>query len=233
MPCKIEKMRFPFKVLYEDNHLLVVNKPAGLLVQGDATGDIPLVDHGKEYIREKYNKPGNVFLGVVHRLDRPVSGVVVMARTSKALERLNKAFQDRTVEKTYWALVGNRPEVPQDTLTHFLLKDPKKNFTHAYQKAKTGAQMAVLSYNLERSFKTVHLIEVKPTTGRPHQIRVQLAKIGCPIIGDLRYGFPKANEDASICLHARKISFKHPSRDEQMTFTAPTPTLSVWNDLHL
>lgn len=224
-------MKFPFEVIYEDNHLLVVNKPAGLLVQGDATGDMPLAEYGKEYLRQKYDKPGNVFCGVAHRIDRPVSGVVVLARTSKALERLNKAFHDRQVKKTYWALVANRPEMEEDTLTHFLVKDTNKNITTAYNKAKHGAQIAVLSYKILKSFKSVHLLEVMPETGRPHQIRVQLAKIGCPIIGDLRYGAAKTNEDASICLHARSLSFMHPVKNEEVKFTASLPILPIWNGL--
>lgn len=226
-------MKLPFTVLYEDNHLLVVNKPAGMLVQGDATGDKPLVELAKDYIGKKYNKPGAVFCGVVHRIDRPVSGVVVLARTSKALERLNKMFQEREVEKVYWALVAKRPDIPEDTLTHWLIKDGDKNITTAYNKAKHGAQVAILSYSIVQSFKNFSMLEVRPTTGRPHQIRVQLAKIGSPIIGDLRYGQGKPNDDASICLHARSLTLKHPVKGEMMTFTAPAPTQSAWYEINL
>ena len=216
------------QILYEDNHLLVVNKPAGMLVQGDQTGDVPLVELGKTYIKEKYQKPGEVFLGVVHRLDRPVSGVVVLARTSKALTRMNALFQTRDVEKTYWALVEQAPPTDADTLTHWLTKDPKKNKAKARMQAGTDRKRAELSCRLLLQSKDSFLLEVKPLTGRPHQIRVQLAAIGCPIRGDLKYGFPTANPDASISLHARYLSFIHPVKKTPLRLLAPLPDEAGW-----
>ena len=176
-------------VMYEDNHLLVVNKPSGMLVQGDKTGDTPLPEHAKKYIAEKYKKTGQVFCGTPHRIDRPVSGTVVLARTSKALERVSKMFQEREVDKTYWALTEKRPPKTEDTITHWLKKDTNKNLTHAHISDKKGGSKSTLSYRLVRALGDRNLIEVKPLTGRPHQIRVQLARIGCPIIGDVKVGF--------------------------------------------
>ena len=218
----------PTQILYEDNHLLIVNKPAGLLVQSDQTGDVPLVDLGKAYIKEKYVKPGDVFLGVVHRLDRPVSGVVVLARTSKALARMNALFQARDVEKTYWALVGQAPPTDADTLTHWLTKNPQKNKAKARTQAGADSKRAELSYRLLLQSKDSFLLEVKPSTGRPHQIRVQLAAIGCPIRGDLKYGFAKPNPDASISLHARTLSFIHPVKKTPLRLSAPLPDEAGW-----
>ena len=215
-------------ILYEDNHLLIVNKPAGMLVQGDHTGDTPLVDYGKQYIKRRYNKPGEVFLGVVHRLDRPVSGVVVLARTSKALARMNALFKEKKVEKTYWALVGKNPPQEADTLVHWLTKDPKKNKATAHRREVPDSKYAELSYRLLAQHDTLFLLEVKPKTGRPHQIRVQLASLGCPIRGDLKYGFPKANADASINLHARTLSFIHPVKKTLLRVTAPLPEEAGW-----
>lgn len=215
-------------VLYEDNHLLVLNKPAGMLVQGDATGDQTLVDIGKEYLKEKYKKPGNVFLGVVHRLDRPVSGVILMARTSKALERLNKQFRERKIFKKYWAVVKRKPKSPKDKLVSWLMKDGEKNVVTAYKKEIEGSQKAELHYRILGKLNEHYLLEVNPITGRPHQIRVQLAEIGCPIRGDIKYGFKKPNHDANINLHARQISFIHPVKKEKMNITAPVPENEFW-----
>ena len=215
-------------ILYEDNHLLVINKNAGTLVQGDETGDKPLVEIGKEYIKEKYKKPSEVFLGVVHRLDRPVSGVVVFARTSKALERMNALFRNKETEKTYWALVANKPPHQEDRLIHWLVKDEKKNKTTAYKKENSQGQLSELSYKLISQKAGLYLLEVKPITGRPHQIRVQLASIGCPIVGDLKYGYESPNEDASICLHARQLKFIHPVKKEPVTISAQLPKSKFW-----
>jgi len=215
-------------VLYEDNHLLIVNKPAGILVQGDSTGDQPLVEVGKAYIKEKYKKPGAVFLGVVHRLDRPVSGVVVFARTSKALARMNAQFRDKETQKTYWALVDNKPPKAQGKLIHWLVKDEKKNKTAAYDTEIDEGKRSELDYKLVRQAGK-SLLEVQPITGRPHQIRVQLASMGCPIVGDLKYGYPTPNQDGSICLHARSLEFTHPVTKEKMLITAELPDDQHWN----
>lgn len=216
------------EILYEDNHLLIINKSSGVLVQGDATGDKPLVELGKEYIKEKYQKPGEVFLGVVHRLDRPVSGVVVFARTSKALERMNELFRNKETKKTYWALVGNKPNEPEGTLIHWLVKDEKKNKTTAYKKEHPQGQRSELSYRHLISKSGMHLLEVQPVTGRPHQIRVQLASMGCPIVGDVKYGFEVGNPDNSICLHARQLQFIHPVKKEALTIQADLPKNQFW-----
>ena len=220
-------------ILFEDNHLLVVNKPAGMLVQGDATGDIPLIELAKLYIKSKYEKPGDVFLGLVHRIDRPVSGIVLLARTSKALERMTKAFRERKVEKIYWAIVKGVPHPLGDKLIHWLKKDQQKNITKAYLSEQDSSQYAELSYRVMRNFDKNSLLEVKPITGRPHQIRLQLSSIGCPIVGDLKYGFAAPNKDASICLHARKLSFEHPVKKESISIVAPLPDLETWRHLNL
>ena len=217
-----------FKVLYEDNHLLVVNKSAGVLVQGDETGDVPLVELCKEYIKKKYNKPGAVFLGVVHRLDRPVSGVVVLARTSKALERMNALFRDRETKKIYLAIVRRKPANEQDTLIHWLKKDEKKNKTTAFTRETGDALRSELSYQIIGHAAGHWLLEVNPITGRPHQIRVQLASINCPIKGDLKYGDDEPNEDGSICLHARALEFIHPVKKEALICKAPVPDVAFW-----
>jgi 23S rRNA pseudouridine1911/1915/1917 synthase len=215
-------------VLYEDNHLLAINKESGTLVQGDATGDKPLVDICKDYIKEKYQKPGEVFLGVVHRLDRPVSGVVVFARTSKSLERMNELFRNRETQKTYWALVDKMPQSQEGTLIHWLVKDEKKNKTTAYKKEHPEGQRSELNYKIIEWKSGLFLLEVNPITGRPHQIRVQLASMGCAIVGDVKYGFNQANEDASICLHARQLEFVHPVRKELVVITATLPKNHFW-----
>ena len=216
------------KILYEDNHLLIVDKPAGILTQGDITGDLTLVDLGKEYIKNKYRKPGNVFLGVVHRLDRPVSGVVILAKTSKALTRLNKQFHDRTIKKIYWAIVGKRPSSSEGELVHFLIKDKKRNVTSAFKKKVTNSKKAVLTYRLIKRINEFFLMEVEPLTGRPHQIRVQLAQLGTPIKGDLKYGYKKPNKDGNISLHARYLSFMHPVKNELMEIVADLPKGDLW-----
>ncbi len=211
------------EILFEDNHLLVVNKPAGRLAQGDRTGDPTVLTDLKQYLGEKYNKPGNVFLGLVHRLDRPVSGVLLLARTSKALTRLNSQFQTRMVQKTYWAIVNNLPEPHSNTMVHWLKKDTVKNKVTAYTQSIDGAKKAVLSYRLLAEQNNYFLLEINPETGRPHQIRVQLAKIGCPILGDLKYGSKVTNEDGNISLHAKNLVFEHPVRKERVEISAALP----------
>ncbi|NLP57381.1 RluA family pseudouridine synthase [Lutibacter sp. B1] len=217
------------EILLEDNHFIIINKKSGEIVQGDKTGDTPLSEIVKEYIKEKYNKPGNVFLGVVHRLDRPTTGIVVFARTSKALERFNKMLREKQVNKTYWAVVKNKPTKNEDTLTGFLRKNPKNNKSTSYSTETEGSKKAVLHYKLLKSLDNYHLLEVDLETGRHHQIRCQLASIGSPIKGDLKYGFDRSNKDASIHLHARKIEFIHPVTKENITITAPTPNDVIWN----
>lgn len=223
-------LRTPFSIIYEDNHLLVVNKSPGVLVQGDSTGDVPLAELCKDYIKEKHNKPGAVFLGVVHRLDRPVSGVVVLARTSKALERMNALFREKETEKTYWAIVGCKPPGPEGTLLHWLQKDEKKNKTTAFPKETPGALRSELSYRVLGNAGGNWLLEVKPVTGRPHQIRVQLASMGCPIKGDVKYGDDEPTADGSIYLHALRLAFVHPVKKENVSFTAHPPSAGLWNN---
>ena len=219
-------------VLYEDNHLIIVNKQAGEIVQGDKTGDTPLSDIVKDWLKEKHNKPGNVYLGVVHRLDRPVSGVVLFAKTSKALPRLNKMFAGHdNVSKTYWAIVQNRPQTPQGTLTHWLTRNEKNNTARAYDREVPGSKKAVLDYKLIASGDRYHLLEIHLHTGRHHQIRCQLAKIGCPIKGDLKYGAPRSNPDGSISLHARNLTLEHPVSHENISVTAPVPNDTLWQAL--
>lgn len=215
-------------VVYEDNHIIIVNKSSSEIVQGDKTGDKPLVETVKEYIKEKYQKPGNVFLGVVHRLDRPVSGLVVFARTSKALTRLNEMFRTKDVHKTYWAIVANRPTVDAGELSHWLVRNEKQNKSYAYEQEKPNSKKSVLGYQVIGKSDRYYLLEVDLKTGRHHQIRCQLAKMGCPIKGDLKYGSPRSNPDGSICLHARRISFIHPVSKEPICVEAPLPTSRLW-----
>jgi 23S rRNA pseudouridine1911/1915/1917 synthase len=216
------------QILYEDNHLLGVNKRPGQLVQGDKTGDAPIGDSLKTYLKEKYNKPGEVFMGVVHRLDRPVSGIVLFARTSKALERMNELFREKKVQKTYWAVVKNKPPDESGTLIHYLKKDEEKNKSKAFDKEVKGSSRSWLDYKLIGQSDTYFLLEINPHTGRHHQIRVQLAAIGCPIKGDVKYGFDRTNPDGSIHLHARKVHFTHPVKKESMTLEAPAPEEKLW-----
>lgn len=215
-------------VVYEDNHIIIVNKTASEIVQGDKTGDTPLSETVKQYLKEKYNKPGNVFIGVTHRLDRPVSGLVVFARTSKALARLNDMFRKGEVKKTYWALVKNTPKEPEGELTHYLVRNEKQNKSYAYDTEKPGSKMAMLHYKTIAHSDNYCLLEVDLKTGRHHQIRCQLAKMGCPIKGDLKYGYPRSNPDGSICLHARRVHFIHPVSKEPIDVEAPVPTGSFF-----
>ena len=217
------------QVLYEDNHIIIINKRAGDITQGDKTGDKPLSDVVKEYVKDKYNKPGNVFIGTVHRLDRPTSGIVIFARTSKALERLNKMLRDKTISKTYWALVKNKPKKESDTLIDFLKKDTKKNKSFVYKKEIEGSKKATLHYKIIKKLDNYTLLEIDLETGRHHQIRTQLSSIGSPIKGDLKYGFDRSNKDGSISLHARKIEFIHPVSKENISLIAPTPDDVIWN----
>ena len=219
------------QVLFEDNHIIVVNKRVGDIVQGDKTGDKPLSEIVKEYISHKYNKPGKVFLGVVHRLDRPTSGIVIFARTSKALERLNKMLREKTIQKTYWAVVKNAPQKQQDTLINYLKKNPKNNKSTAYSKEIKDSKKAILHYKIISKSDHYTLLEIDLETGRHHQIRCQLANIGSPIKGDLKYGFNRSNKNGGIHLHARKIEFIHPVKKEIVSFIAAVPNDVVWNFL--
>ncbi len=215
-------------VVYEDNHIIVVNKSASEIVQGDKTGDTPLSETVKQYLKEKYAKPGNVFLGVTHRLDRPVSGLVVFAKTSKALTRLNEMFRNNEVKKTYWAIVKACPKAEEGELVHYMVRNEKQNKSYAYDKEVKNSKKAVLDYKLIGHSDNYYLLEVDLKTGRHHQIRCQLAKMGCPIKGDLKYGFARSNSDGSICLHARKIKFIHPVSKELLELTAPLPEGNIW-----
>jgi 23S rRNA pseudouridine1911/1915/1917 synthase len=217
------------RVLYEDNHLIVVNKVSGEIVQGDKTGDAPMSDYVKAYIKEKYNKPGEVFLGTVHRIDRPVSGLVIFARTSKALERMNAMFREKNIQKTYWAVVKNKPKKEHDTLISYLWKNEKQNKSYATSVPKPGALLSELEYQILNSSDNYSLLEVLPKTGRHHQIRVQLSSMGSPIKGDLKYGFNRSNENGSIHLHARAIEFEHPTTHELIKIIAPPPADPLWD----
>ena len=216
-------------VLYEDNHIIAINKAAGEIVQGDKTGDKSLCDKMKAFLKEKYAKPGNVFVGLPHRLDRPVSGVVVLAKTSKALERLNEMFRTGAVKKIYWAITKERPAQPEAELECWIYRNEKMNKSFAYKKEVTGAKKALLHYRHIASSQNYNLIEVELKTGRHHQIRCQLASIGCPIKGDLKYGAKRSNPDGSISLHARYVEFTHPVSKELIQITAPLPADKLWH----
>ncbi len=220
-------------VVYEDNHIVVVNKTSSEIVQGDKTGDTPLSEMVKQYLKEKYNKPGNVFIGVTHRLDRPVSGLVVFAKTSKALPRLNEMFRNGEVKKTYWAIVKECPKGTEGELVHYLVRNEKQNKSYAYDKEVKNSKKAVLHYKLIGHSQNYYLLEVDLKTGRHHQIRCQLAKMGCPIKGDLKYGSPRSNPDGSICLHARTVQFVHPVSKEMIRLTAPVPEGNLWNGFEI
>jgi len=217
------------EVLYEDNHLIVVNKRAGDIVQGDKTGDIPLSEVVKHYLKIKYDKPGNVYLGVVHRLDRPTSGIVVFAKTSKALPRLNKLFAEGKTQKTYWCVVQHPPEQRHGRLQHWLVRNQKQNKSYAYSKEVPQSKKAILEYRVVKNLDNYTLLEIDLKTGRHHQIRAQLAAIGCHIKGDLKYGAARSNRDGSIHLHARKLAFEHPVKKELVAFVAPPPKDAIWN----
>lgn len=226
---KIRSTPNNLQVLYEDNHIIVINKRVGDLVQGDQTKDTPLSEIIKEYLKEKYNKPGAVYLGVVHRLDRPTSGIVLFAKTSKALTRLNESFKNRETEKTYWAVVKNTPEEINTTLTHYLVRNPKNNTSKAHIKEVPQSKKGVLSYTVLKRLNTYSVLEIDLFTGRHHQIRAQLAAIGSPIKGDLKYGFDRSNPDGGIHLHARRLTFTHPVTKEVIKLVAPTPDDVIWN----
>ncbi len=211
------------EVIYEDNHIIAVNKTTSEIVQGDKTGDVPLSEIVKSWLKEKYNKPGNVFIGVTHRLDRPVSGLVLFAKTSKALTRLNEMFRMGEVKKTYWAVVKNPPVQPEAELIHYIVRNEKQNKSFAYDTEKPNSKKAILSYKVIARSDRYYLLEIDLKTGRHHQIRCQLAKIGCPIKGDLKYGFDRSNKDGGISLHARKISFIHPVSKQETEIVAPLP----------
>lgn len=219
------------KVVYEDNHIIIVSKDSGEIVQGDKTGDEPLSETVKRYIKTKYNKPGNVFLGVVHRLDRPVSGLVVFAKTSKALSRLNDMFRNGDVHKTYWAVTHGYPPAEEDTITHWIVRNEKQNKSYAYDHEVLGSKKAVLHYHVIGRTDNYTLIEVRLLTGRHHQIRCQLSKIGCPIKGDLKYGARRSNPDGGISLLSRKVEFVHPVSKQSIVAEAPLPADAVWHAL--
>lgn len=228
MSNKIISTKSNLQILHEDNHLIIINKRVGDIVQGDKTGDKPLSDVVKEYIKEKYNKPGEVFLGVVHRLDRPTTGIVVFARTSKALTRMNELFSNRETQKTYWAVVKNRPSKSEDTLIHYIKRNEKNNTSKAHIKEVPESKMASLEYKIIKELDNYFGLEIQLHTGRHHQIRAQLSAIGCPIKGDLKYGFDRSNPDGGIHLHARKLFFTHPVSKENITIIAPTPEEVIW-----
>lgn len=231
MSSKIISNKNNLQILHEDNHLIVVNKRVGDIVQGDKTGDKPLSEVVKEYIKDKYNKPGEVFLGVVHRLDRPTTGIVVFARTSKALTRMNELFSSRETQKTYWAIVKNKPEKSEDKLVHFIKRNEKNNTSKAHIKEVPESKLASLDYKIFKELNNYFALEINLHTGRHHQIRAQLSAIGSPIKGDLKYGFDRSNPDGGIHLHARKLVFTHPVTKEDIILIAPTPSDSIWDAL--
>lgn len=228
---KVVSNKNNLQVLYEDNHIIAVNKRVGDIVQGDKTGDKPLSDVVKEYIKEKYNKPGAVYLGVVHRLDRPTTGIVVFARTSKALTRLNDLFKNRETQKTYWAAVKNKPAKANDMLVHYLVRNPKNNTSKAHIKEVPNSKKASLDYTMLKELNNYTILSVNLHTGRHHQIRAQLSAIGSPIKGDLKYGFDRSNPNGGIHLHARKLTFIHPVAKEELSITAPLPDDVIWNSI--
>jgi 23S rRNA pseudouridine1911/1915/1917 synthase len=229
LSSKIISNKDNLQVLYEDNHIIAVNKRVGDIVQGDKTGDIPLSEVVKQYIAKKYHKPGAVYLGVVHRLDRPTSGIVIFARTSKALTRLNKLFSERNTQKTYWAIVKKTPPTPSGTLIHFLKRNPKQNKSYAHKNEIPDSKKAILEYQIIKKLYRYSLLEIDLKTGRHHQIRSQLSSIGSSIKGDLKYGFDRSNKDGGIHLHARKLTFIHPVKKEEILIEAPTPDDPIWN----
>jgi 23S rRNA pseudouridine1911/1915/1917 synthase len=228
MSEKIISNKNNLQILHEDNHIIIINKRVGDIVQGDKTGDKPLSDVVKEYIKEKYSKPGDVFLGVVHRLDRPTTGIVIFARTSKSLTRLNELFKNRETQKTYWAIIKNKPPKNEDNLSHYLKRNEKNNTSKAHNKEVPDSKLAQLDYKIIKQLDNYYALEINLHTGRHHQIRAQLSAIGCPIKGDLKYGFDRSNPDGGIHLHARKLGFMHPVTKEKMTITAPVPDDVIW-----
>ncbi len=216
-------------VLYEDNHIISVNKKTSEIVQGDKTGDTTLAEKVKLFLKKKYDKQGNIFLGITHRLDRPVSGVILFAKTSKALSRLNLMFKDKTIKKTYFAIVRNKPPKEKDKLTHFIFRDTKQNKSYAYDKERENTKKALLTYEIIKKYKHYFLLKINLETGRHHQIRSQLSKINCSIVGDVKYNYPKANENLSIYLHAKEIEFIHPVKKEKIKIIANFPNYKLWN----
>lgn len=228
MAVKILSDKSNLQILYEDNHIIAVNKRAGDIVQGDKTGDKALNEIVQEYIKEKYNKPGNVYLGVVHRIDRPTTGIVLFAKTSKALARLNSLFATKNIQKTYWAIVKNPVLKKEDRLIHWLKKNPKNNKSSVFDREIKGSKQGILNYRVIIELDNYSLLEINLETGRHHQIRAQLSKIGYPIKGDLKYGFDRSNIDGGICLHAKRIEFIHPIKKEQIKLNAPVPNDTIW-----
>lgn len=221
------------EVIYEDNHIIAVNKTVSEITQADKTGDTPLSETLKQWLKEKYNKPGNVFIGVTHRLDRPVSGLVLFAKTSKALSRMNEMFRNGQVKKTYWAIVKNKPPQMEDELIHYIVRNEKQNKSYAYEVEKPNSKKAILSYRILGRSKNYYLLEIDLKTGRHHQIRCQLSKIGCPIRGDLKYGFDRSNKDGGISLHSREAHFIHPVSKQELKITAPVPSDPLWKSFQI